>query len=104
MNKAKALIIKLLKILLLPFRAFLAVLGWVLTQIGKESKEGKETSKQLSRDFQKEFLELLPRAAQLYPLTWCVKNQAAVTTSHLWALRCWECPEFVLNEGVCDPL
>lgn len=103
-NKLKALIVKLLRIPPVLVLAFLFLIGWVLTQIGKGRHQASSQVRQRARDLQKEFLELLPNAARLHPLTWCVKHQKAVWTSQLWALRCWECPEFVLNSGICDPL
>ena len=50
------------------------------------------------------FDELVPRAAELHELTWCVKRQWTRFTAGLRARECVRCPEFVLRGGVCDPL
>jgi len=55
-------------------------------------------------NLEESFLRLVPKAAKMHSRTWCVKRHAAIPTLALPAARCWECPEFVLNKGVCDPL
>jgi len=35
---------------------------------------------------------------------WCVKNQCVIAYSELENHRCWECDDFILNKGICDPL
>ena len=51
-----------------------------------------------------QFDQLVPRAAQLHELTWCVKRQWTRFTDGLRAEECMYCPHFVLRGGVCDPL
>lgn len=50
------------------------------------------------------FREMVPKAAKLHALTWCVKRSALIPTITLTYAECWECSEFVLNKGICDPL
>ena len=59
---------------------------------------------QASEAAKKEFVDMLPKAARMHALSWCMKYQCVVVTGDLWALRCWDCPMFVMNEGACDPL
>jgi len=53
---------------------------------------------------EEEFYELVPKAAKIHVSTWCVKRQCVMPTLAILKARCWECQEFVLNKGVCDPL
>ena len=50
------------------------------------------------------FCELVPKAEKIHELTWCIRRQDTIPTAALVKARCWECPRFVLNEGICDPL
>lgn len=52
----------------------------------------------------RQFDELVTKAAELHPMTWCVKEQTPVLTMILEGRICYRCPFFVLNGGVCDPL
>ena len=50
------------------------------------------------------FDRLVPKAARLHRLTWCVTLQQAVPTRTLQGRICCPCPHFVGNGGICDPL
>ena len=51
-----------------------------------------------------EFDRLVPKAAQIHDLTWCVKMQWPRYTRSLRGRECLRCEEFVMRGGVCDPL
>jgi len=57
----------------------------------------------MTLDFEK-FDEIVPRAAEVHPMTWCVRDQSPRLTMRLDGKECCSCPDFVLNKGVCDPL
>ncbi len=50
------------------------------------------------------FKRLVTIVAKMRPQTWCARERKLILTVQTIAARCWECPEFVLNKGVCDPL
>jgi len=56
------------------------------------------------KDAERRFYELVLKAAKVHPNTWCVRRMMTVPTIAIKAMKCWECPEFVLNGGICDPL
>jgi hypothetical protein len=35
---------------------------------------------------------------------WCEKTQLQITFGALVDMKWWQCPQFVCNQGVCDPL
>jgi len=51
-----------------------------------------------------EFDSLVLKAAKIHKFTWCVRLQCSIPTLFLRGERCCRCSEFVLNNGVCDPL
>lgn len=52
----------------------------------------------------RQFDELVPRAAELHALTWCVSRQIPISTQSLRGEECCLCRHFVVNGGICDPL
>ena len=50
------------------------------------------------------FDRLVPKAAELHPNTWCVRQQMVVMTRDLKGRICCSCRNFVINGGICDPL
>lgn len=39
-----------------------------------------------------------------WQVRFCVKRQSQVNFKNLIKLQCWNCKQFVVNEGICDPL
>lgn len=50
------------------------------------------------------FNSMIPKAAKLHHLTYCVKKRKVIETRKLKGEECVRCREFVLNGGICDPL
>jgi hypothetical protein len=50
------------------------------------------------------FDKLVPKASRLHRETWCVKRQDVMPTLELKGEECCKCDDFVLRNGVCDPL
>jgi len=50
------------------------------------------------------FLELAVKVAKHRPWTRCIKKQKLIPTITILRLECLKCPEFILNDGICDPL
>uniref|UniRef100_A0A6M3MAP8 Uncharacterized protein n=1 Tax=viral metagenome TaxID=1070528 RepID=A0A6M3MAP8_9ZZZZ len=50
------------------------------------------------------FDRLVPKAAELHSMTWCVKGQEARRTLTLEGRECCNCSHYILNGGICDPL
>ena len=38
------------------------------------------------------------------PYRYCVKRSCPINFEKIPELKCWECSEFVLEGGICDPL
>jgi len=52
----------------------------------------------------RQFDGLVGEAARLHPLTWCPREQSVDITMILEGRVCCQCPFFVTNGGICDPL
>jgi len=50
------------------------------------------------------FTRLVPKAAEIHPWTWCVRDQRARLTMGLEGEECCYCPHYIENGGICDPL
>jgi len=61
---------------------------------------GKMSKKKLIQKFD----ELVPKAAEEHPQTFCLKKVRLVQTATLKGEECVNCEHYVLNWGICDPL
>lgn len=52
----------------------------------------------------RDFDRLVPKAAELHGMTWCVKRSWAIWTQSLRGRECLRCNHYVGNDGICDPL
>lgn len=55
---------------------------------------------------EKEHTEMVKgvRKSGMPPMRYCMKIQLVIHIDDTIALKCWECPHHVLNEGICDPI
>ena len=51
-----------------------------------------------------DFNKLVHKAMNIHSFTFCIKRDKFVITEDLRGEECLFCNEFVLNNGVCDPL
>lgn len=53
-----------------------------------------------------EFIQSLEKMERTFPNArrHCSKRGCVVTIQDLLNLECWNCPHFILNNGICDPL
>jgi len=62
-------------------------------------------------NFEKQFIEVWELSMKNFnngiagfQTRWCITKQNQVSFSQLKELKCWDCKNFILKHGECDPL